>query len=88
MAEGFVGLLGFSLGVLIIGVLLRILFVPVKLVLKVIFNSVLGALILVLINLFSEYTGFFLGVNPINALTIGILGVPGLILLIILQAVF
>lgn len=88
MIEKFVGLIGFSLGVLIVCVTLRMLVVPVKLVLKVFFNSILGALILVIINTISSYTGVFIGVNPVSSLVIGLLGVPGLILLIILQTVF
>ncbi|MBE7046088.1 MAG: pro-sigmaK processing inhibitor BofA [Ruminococcaceae bacterium] len=87
MAENFVGLIGFLLGVLIVGVSLRILFVPLKYVIKVLLNSVVGAVLLVIINLFSDKTGIFIGVNPLNSLIIGLLGVPGLIGLIILKLV-
>ena len=33
-------------------------------------------------------TGFSLGLNFFNALTVGILGVPGLVLLVLLQMLF
>ena len=45
-------------------------------------------LALFLLGLTAPLTGFALGLNLFNALIIGILGVPGLILLVLLQAVF
>lgn len=87
MAENFVGLIGFLLGVLIVGVSLRILFVPLKYVLRAIINSILGAVILVVINQFSYKTGLFIGINPLNSLILGLLGIPGLIGLIILKLI-
>lgn len=87
MAENFVGLIGFLLGVLIVGVSLRILFVPLKYVFRAIINSILGAVILVVINQFSYKTGLFIGINPLNSLILGILGIPGLIGLIILKLI-
>lgn len=85
MVENFVGLIGFLLGILIVGVSLRVIFVPVKCVIKVVFNSILGAVALLIINLFSHKTGLFIGINPINSLILGLLGVPGLVMLIIFK---
>lgn len=85
MTENFVGMIGFLLGILIVGVSLRILFVPFKYVIKVIFNSIIGAVLLLIINIVSDKTGFFIGVNPLNSLIVGLLGVPGLTGLIILK---
>lgn len=44
-------------------------------------NIVIAAFLLYFIDLFSEYTQFRLPINPATVLTIGILGVPGLMLL-------
>ena len=61
---------------------------PLKLALKVLLNTLLGFAALFLLNLASGLTGFTLGLNLFNALVIGILGVPGLVLLALLKLVF
>ena len=61
---------------------------PLKLALKVLLNTLLGFAALFLVNLASGLTGFSLGLNLFNALAIGILGVPGLVLLVLLKLVF
>ena len=43
---------------------------------------------LFLLGLTEPVTGFSLGLNFFNALTVGILGVPGLVLLVLLQMLF
>lgn len=61
---------------------------PLRLALKVISNTVLGLLALIVLDLFQPLLGIQLGVNLINALVVGILGLPGLALLILTQWVF
>ena len=61
---------------------------PLRLALKVLLNTLLGFAALFLMNLTSALTGFSLGLNLFNALTIGVLGVPGLVLLVLLKLVF
>ena len=51
-------------------------------------NTALGFLALFLLGLTEPVTGFSLGLNFFNALTVGILGVPGLVLLVLLQMLF
>ena len=53
--------------------------------LRVLINSVLGFAAMWLLNLTSDVTGLSLGLNLFNALTIGVLGVPGFLLLLLLQ---
>ena len=60
---------------------LRLVSTPLKLTLRLIANTALGFGALWLL----QYTGFALGLNLFNALTIGILGLPGLGLLVALQ---
>ena len=45
----------------------------------------LGFLILILINYLGSYIGISIGINWINALVVGILGLPGAALLLILH---
>lgn len=67
---------------------IRLFSTPLRLALKVLVNTLLGFAALFLINLARSVTGFSLGMNLFNALVIGILGVPGLALLVLLKLVF
>ena len=58
---------------------------PLKMVLRVVLNSVLGFGALWLLNATAAVTGISLGLNLFNALTIGVLGVPGLGLLLLVK---
>ena len=66
----------------------RLFAAPLKLAAKVLLNTALGFLALFLLGLTEPVTGFSLGLNFFNALTVGILGVPGLVLLVLLSPVF
>lgn len=66
-------------------ILLRVLRTPLKLALRLLFNTLLGFAALYIIELTAGYTGIALGLNLWNALVVGILGVPGLGLLLLLQ---
>lgn len=65
--------------------LLRIFSTPLRLALKLLVNTVLGFLALWAVNLTAGLTGIMLGLNLFNALIIGILGLPGFILLLLTQ---
>ena len=58
---------------------------PLKMVLRVVLNSALGFGALWLLNATAAVTGLSLGLNLFNALTIGVLGVPGLGLLLLVN---
>lgn len=79
--------LAFLGAVVLLGVI-RLFAAPLKLALKVLLNTLLGFGALFLLNLLRSVTGLYLGLNLFNALTIGILGLPGLILLVLLKLVF
>ena len=64
---------------------LRLLSTPLKLVLRLALNSALGFLALWLLQRTAHYTGITLGLNLFNTLTVGVLGLPGLGLLVLLQ---
>lgn len=63
----------------------RIFIMPIKNILKLVVNSILGGIIIYLINLIGAMFNFHMGLNYITAIFTGILGVPGAILLIILK---
>lgn len=76
--------LGLTLLFLVV-VCLRLFAAPLRLALKVAFNSALGIGAVWLLNLTTSVTGLSLGLNWFNALLIGILGLPGFGLLLLVQ---
>ena len=64
---------------------LRLLRRPLKLLLRLAVSSSLGFGALWLLQYTSAYTGLSLGLNLFNILTVGVLGLPGLGLLVLLQ---
>jgi len=79
--------LGMLCAFVVLGVI-QLFSAPLRLALKVLLNTLLGFAALFLINLTSGLTGLTLGLNLFNALTIGVLGIPGLALLVLLKLVF
>ena len=65
--------------------LLRVFRAPLKVAVKLLANTLLGFLALWAVNLTSGITGITLGLNLWNALVIGVLGLPGLGLLLLVQ---
>lgn len=63
----------------------KIFIVPLKKILKIIFNSILGGIAIFLINIFGTTIGFHIGLNMFTSIIIGILGLPGAICLIIVK---
>lgn len=63
----------------------RIFIVPIKKILKLVLNSVLGGLIIFIINLIGANFGFHIGLNIITSLVVGLLGLPGAVCLIIVK---
>lgn len=51
---------------------------PLRGLLRMLFRSILGACLLILINTLGASHGWYMGVNPITAGAIGIFGVPGM----------
>lgn len=73
---------GCALAFFIVG---KILTFPIRKILKLIFNTIMGGVIIYIINLIGANFGFHIGLNIITSLVVGILGIPGAILLVILQ---
>lgn len=63
----------------------KIFLLPVKKIFKLVINTGLGALAIFVINTIGTSFGFHIGLNIINALIVGILGIPGAVLLILLK---
>ena len=70
------------IGIFIFG---RIFIVPIKAILKLIINSILGIILLYIVNLIGGIWNFHIGINVVTAIVVGILGIPGIVLLTIMQ---
>ena len=75
-------LIGVVIIVFLVVALARLLTAPLRLAIKLAVNAALGLLALWLVNMLP---GVALGLNLVNALIVGIFGLPGLILLILLH---
>ena len=72
-------------GLFLLVAVVRLFRKPLKLALRVVLNSALGLGVLWLLNSTAPVTGLTLGVNWFNALTVGVLGLPGLGLLLLVK---
>lgn len=70
--------------IIIIG---KIFILPIKKILKLIVNSILGAGLIYLINIIGANFNFHIGMNWFTIICTGILGVPGVILIILLKLI-
>ena len=83
----FTMILPMLIGVGILFIVLKLLALPMKLIIKLVINGLVGALIIFLVNLIGANFGFTIDLNWITALIVGILGVPGVVIVSILQFV-
>ena len=70
---------------LVLYIILKVLSLPLKLIIKLVINGLIGGAIIWIINLIGAGFGFAITLNWITALVVGILGIPGAILLAIFQ---
>ena len=63
----------------------KILIVPIKLIIKLLINSIIGIGLLYIINLLGGLWGLHIGINAVTAVFVGILGIPGAVLLAIIN---
>ena len=63
----------------------KIFIVPIKKVLKLLLNSIFGGIIIYIVNIIGENFNFHIGLNIINSIIIGLLGLPGVVCLIIIK---
>ena len=78
-------ILALIIPVLIAVLVFKLLFSQVKLIWKILVNSLSGFVCLWLLNLASGITGIVFEINFITTLIVGFLGIPGIIVLLIGQ---
>lgn len=75
----------FIIAIAVLFIVLKILSLPMKLIIKLVVNGLIGGVVIWLINLIGASFGFAITLNWITALVVGILGIPGVIILTIIQ---
>jgi len=65
--------------------LYRFFKLPIKLLLFFILNSAVGCAVMLIINMIFKQNGFFIPLNVYTISMTGVLGIPGIILLILLK---
>ena len=63
----------------------KIFILPLKTILKFTLNSVVGGIIIFIVNLIGGFWNFHIGLNILTSIIVGILGVPGTILVIMIK---
>ena len=78
--------IGYMIGACILVVLFLFFSEKFKLLGKFLFNGVIGSIgIYIINNMFSSF-GIFVGLNLINFIVVGLMGIPGLISLYVINA--
>jgi inhibitor of the pro-sigma K processing machinery len=81
-------ILAYIAGIILLFLLGRLLTVPIKVVLKLFGNSLLGAVAILAANFIGGAFGFHIAFNIYTSFIVGTLGVPGFLLLVILKLIF
>ncbi|MEW8973824.1 MAG: pro-sigmaK processing inhibitor BofA family protein [Tissierellaceae bacterium] len=83
----FGNLFAYLIGLALLYIIGMILVIPIKILMRLIINGIIGGIILFLFNLLGNIIGISIVINPLNAIIVGVLGIPGVVLLLILQLI-
>lgn len=77
--------MAYSAGIMLIFMISWLFVKPLKFLGKLILNSLLGALFLIVFNYFGQFTDVYIGVNELTSLIIGLLGIPGFVAILVVN---
>ena len=69
----------------LIGLLLKLLKKPIKWALKIFLHALFGFVFLFVFNFLGDFVGLSLDLTWVNAIVTGVLGVPGVVLLLLIK---
>lgn len=75
----------YAAGLLLLLLVCRIFIKPIKWIFKILASSFWGGLILATVNFMGGFAGFCVTISPLAAFLAGMLGFPGVLLVISLQ---
>lgn len=79
--------LAFGGTLIMIFILGKALLIPLRFLLKMCINSMLGAIILITINTAAGGLGVYVPVNVATSVIVGVLGVPGTLMLLVFGSI-
>ena len=66
-------------------IVFKLFSLPIRWIFRLVLSTVSGFVFLLLINFLGAYIGITIGINILNALIIGVFGLPGLVLLLLVN---
>lgn len=75
----------FAIPILMLVLLVKILFTPMKWIFKLALHALTGFVCLWLLNSVSGFTGLELPINAVTTLISGVFGVPGIAVIVLLE---
>lgn len=75
----------FAIPILLLVLLVKILFTPMKWIFKLALHALTGFVCLWLLNSVSGFTGLELPINAVTTLISGVFGVPGIAVIVLLE---
>lgn len=80
-------LLAFAVGMFGLFVFICMFAVPLKYAVRFVINSVIGGAAILLVNAVGAAFGVHIALNAVTAAVVGLLGLPGVLMILFLQAV-
>ncbi len=81
-------ILAYAVGIIFLFFIGRLFLVPLKILLKLVYNCILGAILLIVVNYIGRNFGFSIPLNIFSAALVGFLGIPGMLLLVALKVLY
>lgn len=82
------GAFPFVIGIILLAFVLWLFSKSIRLLFRFVLNSIVGFIFLIIFNFFGGMVGLYLPVNFITAFITGVLGIPGIILLLLAKYIF
>ena len=81
-------LLAYGFGIVLLYVVGYLLLAPLKVIFKLFLNSILGGVCILIINFLGNFLAVHIPLNAITAIITGFLGIPGVILILLIDKIF
>jgi inhibitor of the pro-sigma K processing machinery len=78
-------IMAYAFGLLLLYIVGWLLVMPLKFILRLLYNGIIGGLMLWVLNLVGGFFGLQVAINPVTALIAGFLGIPGVLLIVVLN---
>ncbi len=85
MAFDTMSILAYAFGIVVLYVVCIFFIKPLKFLLRILLNGAFGAVMLFFLNFVGGFFGVKLGLNVFSALTAGLMGIPGVFLMLFIK---